>query len=88
MKKVIHKFSPNAFGKVELPDGKVISVCVQYNKPVVYLERDEPVSDDIAQEVLFIGTGWSFDSDGYSFIGTVITHSDSLVHHAYLKRNN
>lgn len=86
MAKVIHKFAPDLDGFLKLPEGNVLSVCSQNNIPVVYLERNECHDDLVVQEVMFVGTGWTFNDNGYSFIGTVVTHNDSLVHHAYLKR--
>ncbi len=86
MGKVIHKFNCNNYGEYHLPAGKVLSVLIQNNQPVVYVERDANNLDDtIVQYGVLVGTGWEFDTVGYEFVGSVIYSNDRLVSHLYVK---
>jgi hypothetical protein len=87
--KTIHKYKITLQERriyIKIPINAVpVTVTLQYGQPVIYCEL--PDADELATKTLavdMVGTGDEI-SEGFEYLGTVMTHGDRLVWHAYIE---
>lgn len=68
------------------PTAPILKVGVQNGTPCIWAELPDKTAQVASFKVKLVGTGGTFDANGYTYLGTFLLHNDTIVLHAYWKR--